>query len=531
MSENRVRQLPSWVKPLLWIVLAGALVVAAVPALLYPLTRDQGAASYTADVMMHGGAPFRDAWQPKGPGIQLLYALAFTLFGRSEFAVRLFDVLWALVSAAVIYGLAWEGFRDRAIAAGSAWVYAFSYYLMVHYHAMATAEAMMMPFLVASAYGTVRAVRRRSIPALVLAGLGGSLVFWFKPTTGVVIVALLLWAAWRVWRDRWAAREKLRGLAAVALGAALGIIPVVIFLYGNGLSELLDIWRTYASDVYLEAGGLASGNGPLAKLNVIWGYLRDWQLFAWLGLAGALSAWVWRQRNRAGEGVVVFLVSAVAAALVQGKLFEYHWIPVLAPLAVLSAVTAVGLTREIQEARGKPLGSAANALAVVVILALGLWLATSHLARFRRTAAYLAGQVSYEEYYAQFNMGGDFSPIGARNAAAYLRAHTAPNETALIWGAEPLVNFLAERRAPTRFVWAFVVLGEGPRLEAWRQEFMHDLRQAPPAYLVLVENDRHPLTPEGSIILLEQFPEFKAMLESEYAFEAQVEDYRFYRRK
>ena len=94
-----------------------------------------------------------------------------------------------------------------------------------------------------------------------------------------------------------------------------------------------------------------------------------------------------------------------------------------------------------------------------------------------------------------------------------------------------MVNFLAQRRSPTRYILSYVLIGDGPGLEAWRQELLDDLRQAPPVYIVLVENDAHPLTPLGSIAQMEEIPHLKAMLETEYEFEAQVEDYRFYRRR
>ncbi len=170
--------------------------------------------------------------------------------------------------------------------------------------------------------------------------------------------------------------------------------------------------------------------------------------------------------------------------------------------------------------------------ALVVVIGLLLWTGYDHLARYRRTAAYLSGRMTAEQYDAQFDIGQDFSRMGTQRAAMYLRDHTRPNETAMVWGAEPLVNFLAERRSPTKYVFSYMLAGQGrdPNVEARRLDLLWELQNTPPAYIVLVENDANPLMPYGSRALLEEFAALRELLESEYSFEAQVEDYIFYRR-
>jgi len=584
-GENVTIEWPSSVRVILWTVLFAVLVVAALPTLLYPLTRDQGAYAYIADLMMQGGVPYRDAWDLKPPAVYFVYWLAFSLFGRSEFAVRLFDVLYTLLSAASVYVLTHEVFqaspnrgrdmappnggrdmappnrrrdmvlpeseRDtrRCIATLAAWLYAFCYYLLVHFYSAANPEAFMVPFLVASVYGMVRGLRSRSIFPLFLSGVAGGFAFWFKPTAGVVVLAVLAWTGAEMWREHRNLGKVLRSLAVIVLGGLLGLLPIGLYLYEHGLGELLELWRVYGTGAYLGARGLALGGGPLAMLDVIVRYLRDWQLLVWLSLAGAVGTLARRQHYRAG-GVVVFLLSSVAATLLQGKLFEYHWIPVLAPAAILSAMSLVWLVREICGQHDASLRAALkrwrhiappnrerdddirSIFAVVVIVGLVLWMSYDHLARYRRMVAYLAGHISADQYYAQFDIGTDFSRMGTLHAATYLREHTESGETALIWGAEPLVNFLAQRRSPTKYIFSYMLVSEGssPHLEASRREFLDELHRVEPAYIVLVEGDVTPLTPMGSRAQLGEFLALTSILEAKYRFEIQVEDYLFYRR-
>jgi len=537
---SRMRLGGRWIKLISLVIL----ILAALPTLLYPLTRDQGAYAYIADLMMQGGVPYRDAWDLKPPAVYFVYWLAFALFGRSEFAVRLLDVLYTLLSAASVYLLAREVFQNRRIASLSAWLYAFCYYLLVHFYAAANPESFMVPFLAASVYGMVRGVRSRNNLPLLLSGVASGFAFWFKPTAGVVVLAALAWTGLEMWRERWSTGKVLRGLAVLFLGGLLGLLPIGLYLYGHGLGELLELWHVYGTGAYLGARGLALGDGPLAMLDVIMRYLRDWQLLVWLSLASVCRVLLRRQDNRGspvpplpnrwqgdaslrrGEAVVVFLLSSIAVVLFQGKLFEYHWIPALAPAAILSAVSLIWLRQEWRDTDTRSI------FAVVVIAGLLLWTGYDHLARYRRMVAYLSGRMSVEQYYAQFDIGQDFSRTGSLRAATYLREHTRADETALLWGAEPLVSFLAQRRSPTKYIFSYMLVDQSgdPLLEARRQEFLNEVLGAPPVYIVVVENDVTPLTPLGSRVLLEEFSAFEELLESRYRFEAQVEDYLFYRR-
>jgi hypothetical protein len=170
-------------------------------------------------------------------------------------------------------------------------------------------------------------------------------------------------------------------------------------------------------------------------------------------------------------------------------------------------------------------------LTVAAIVGLLLWLGYDNLARYRRLASYLSGRIGAEQYYAQFDIGRDFSHGETVAAATYLREHTAPEETVLIWGAEPLVNFLAERRSPTKYIFSYMLSdGDGgSRLMSRRRDFLSEIQHSPPAYIALVDNDVNPLTPLGSRVLLEGFPAFQEWLDSEYSLQTRLRDYLLYR--
>jgi 4-amino-4-deoxy-L-arabinose transferase-like glycosyltransferase len=525
-----------------------ALLIAAVaPTLCYPLTRDQGAYAYIADLMMQGGVPYHDAWDLKPPGVYWVYQAAFTLFGRSELAVRLFETLYTLLSAAAVHALAGAALQDRTVAALSAWIYAFAYFLLLHFYSVANPEAFLVPLVTACFLAMVRYARSRSTAWLLAGSIAGGMALWFKPTAGLTFAAAVLWAAAKTCRGENSIARLARTLGTAILGGLLGLAPAVLLLYRNGLTELLHLWTHYGTSAYLSASGLALGQGPLAMLDVIVGYVREWQLPVWLTLTGLAIVVVRGRRQHTnhpaaiqhGTAIVAFWLSAVSAVLLQGKLFEYHWVPTLAPASILSALSLMALARSVRGATGTPDRKPGNGpstpavfFAAIVISGLLLLTAHDHVARYRRLAAYLTGNMSEGQYYAQFDIGSDFSRLEAQRAARYLREHTNPSDTVFIWGAEPLVNFLAQRRSPTRFIFSYMLVGgsQGADLGARRQEFLDELRRGEPAYFVLVERDITPLSPMGSLAQLDQIPALGTLLDTEYTFEIQIEDYLIYRR-
>ncbi|MGH2490763.1 MAG: hypothetical protein ACRDF9_04575, partial [Candidatus Limnocylindria bacterium] len=72
-----------------------------------------------------------------------------------------------------------------------------------------------------------------------------------------------------------------------------------------------------------------------------------------------------------------------------------------------------------------------------------------------------------------------------RGAAAYVAANTRPEDTVLIWGSSTEILALAERRAPTRYVYQYGPLAtRGYATPARVDEFLADLQRARPVLII-----------------------------------------------
>jgi hypothetical protein len=124
------------------------------------------------------------------------------------------------------------------------------------------------------------------------------------------------------------------------------------------------------------------------------------------------------------------------------------------------------------------------------------------------------------------------------DAAAYLRAHTQPDDPIQVWGYESLVYYLADRTASSRFQMTHPLVmrvpgGElTPMQQRWRAEFLDAIATRPPAYVAVVRGDHWWWAPgeQSSEELLDDFPAWKAVIATHYGLERTIGRFLIYRR-
>ena len=87
-----------------------------------------------------------------------------------------------------------------------------------------------------------------------------------------------------------------------------------------------------------------------------------------------------------------------------------------------------------------------------------------------------------------------------------------------MWGTAPLINFLAERPNPSRFVSNFALIAPwGPA--RWRQELIAELSRNPPRYIVVARHDEIPgvtFRLDDSEGCLRKYPELLRFINNRY---------------
>jgi hypothetical protein len=148
----------------------------------------------------------------------------------------------------------------------------------------------------------------------------------------------------------------------------------------------------------------------------------------------------------------------------------------------------------------------------------------------------LSGRFLDRPYPNEFRNRTVFDFTESWDVAEYLRNRTNPDDRIQVWGYEPLVYYLAERRAASRFhiTHPLVMRVPGtaltPMQERWRSEFLQNVAELPPRYVVVVRDDNWWWAPgeQTSEQLLDDFPGWKRFIDERYAVVHTIGRFRIY---
>lgn len=452
-----------------------AAILLSLPLLGFDFWFDQGVFATVADALLHGGIPYRDAWEHRPPGIFWIYETAFLLLARDLWAVRVAEIL-AIGAAAA--GLARFGERHLGSRAAG-WVAALCLPLLYLPFAPNTAqpESFQIPLLVwilalwPRDPGAARAKELCFACGVLIAG-----AILLKPTAAIFVFGML--------SDRLACdldpRRNLKSNLALTTWTLAGMAapPVLVGIYYAALGVLAPFWDAVA----VFPADYARSLGPQSLLH----HLRQsWSGISAILLVPELALLI----VGAGQGALLrpteLIRSGAAAVLawgsvaLQARYFQYHWIPLLPFLAVLMAMafcrrpdsTAAGTrVREWSRKALLGIGVALAALAAAV--------------EFNRSGYLLTywGEVSTIERRVPLPVA---TPWGeSRTVAHRIQELSGPDDTLFVWGDAPLLYFLSDRRMAGPYPHLMTIIPEWRGPERVHQVIAHMAERPPKLFLV-----------------------------------------------
>lgn len=502
-----------------WIGFALAVVVTLLlPSLLYPFGRDQAVFAYVGSVMARGGLPYRDAWDLKPPGIYLAYGLLASLSPNHGAGLmhllRVVDLVVVGGVGVLVAALARRCGTPEAGIAAAGW-YA-CLYVQGGYWGLAQAEGWANLWILGGIGLCLANSDRPGGRRLFAVGFLGGIGAVFKFTT----VLPLLPFVWLAVRQQ-PPRERLRGAATSTVGMALPLVGAAVWLAAAGiLNAYVEIQRGFVAP-YTQL----SASTPLQHLEHVGRYTGRWLASIWLPGALALYA-CWGGRKAAPpRPLLAMLGGGLLAVWMQDKYFGYHWQTVLPAVALLAAFGSVHVCRRLNFSASRTQG--------VCLLLIALWAGGSQGSYYRDATRVALGSLSYPEWLQRFGRPavGDNSFLADTWAADYVRQHTAHGDGVLVWGFEPSVYLLSDRRPPTRFFFNVPVTSPFVPV-SWRLEFLRDVQAHPPELILTVRNDAVPWASgrtDDSERQLRAWAELNQWFTHNYELEQQVEDFTVYR--
>ncbi len=481
------------------------------PMIFFPLTRDSGIFAYVGGTILDGGLPYRDVFDQKGPGIHYVYALAMAVFGRSDWGVRFFFYLLALGGAQAAASVG-RRIAGSAVALPSAICFALAVMEGDKHCPWKTAQAEDVLAVLTLAVVALLSTRDglRSTGRVFLAGAMLGLSCWFKPTA--LVPALLIGAAALYRRAREADTSPVAAVFRLSAVATAGfLVPAVAFA---SYFIYVGIWDDFWSNVVTyNLSGYAGADTGRDLTNAFAFVDVRWRGLLLLAFAGVVIV-----RTRSATPVVLLWAALVGnwlAVVGQGKYFIYHWTPMIGCVAVLAGCGVSGLYGVLRDRWTNWIAGAIGLAGLVVVPLAAAPADPAYVVRewWLNVARLAAKKTTVDEFRSNVWTGSAKHKV-SDEVARYLADHVGDGEFVLIWGHETVVNFESGTRSPTRFAFDAVLSVEGPLRESYRREFLEDLAQRPPAYVVVVTDDLTPFEPKNSDDQLKDFPELEGFIDS-----------------
>lgn len=507
----------------------------------YRYGRDQGIYAVVADAMKQGGAPYKDAWDFKPPGIFFIYWLARTLFGVTEHGIRIVEAaaLVSMCGAFAILSKRWVGSWQAGIFGAAC---AIGIHGQLEFWHTAQPESfggvLIAWALVCATYRPDPAdthADRRQLLAWIGCGALYTAAALCKPPLGggfVISGAFVL-------REQFLARDgeplasRLRALVrpfAAFVGGAVAVLSLCLAYFAakgalHDLYQTLFVFTPHYTKLSFEKKWLNA-----YVYFTIQHFLVEYSSYICVGVLTFLVLPKMADREREGllhlTGVLALQLFGVA---LQAKFFPYHYGAAL-PLGGL--VAGWGAWKLWKRLSKTTVG--------VVVFGVALYFTSQGRGATRdledtywdrcqkRMAAWLdpsLRRATEDHLYsvADVNSGAN------RDVAAWLVEHTKPEDRVYIWGFEPEIYDLSRRRPASRYIYNV------PQRATWsketRDDLMRDLDAVPPTVIVVERRDVFPSVTGNALDSndsMRDFPKFWTYLRDRYEQETRIEDFDIY---
>jgi hypothetical protein len=476
------------------LVLIFAVVLLCLPLLTWPLGADQGEFATIGRAILSGRFPYVDAWNPKPPAIFYIYSLAIQSLGDTVAAVRSLDLWTFPLIALALFRMA-QRFSTPRMALMTIACYALMYFSQDFWTLTQNDGLAILPMVLA----VLCLFEGRALPAqsrkrwffAVLCGAFCALTLWFKYSFLPFILALAFAQLINAWRNT--SPQRFSALLKDTLAFSVG--GLVIGLGGMGYLAANGVFEAWLESALVTTSYTQMGYADIFT-SVLWqDSLAHWWPYSLIVLAWALIV---PKKGASGEAwwvIGLWLLGALGALLIQAKGYNYHYLPLLPPLALMAAASLEAIRQRLPVllSRVMPYGL----IAFVLVFLLGHFVIPA--------MPYLTGQQSQLDYYAGFN-AGHFRAQDSLAVAEYLKQRTAAQDTLFVWAFRAELYYLADLRPATRFIFQFPLVGEWYPPD-WRTENVDTLWAALPPYVVVAQGDYLPWVTgrdEDSKTLMEQ---------------------------
>ena len=456
------------------------------------MTTDSGIFAYCGRIIHEGGLMYRDCWDNKPPGVYYLNSIAILLSGPNPYSIWLFQAVW-LTIAIQAYFLILRKIWGVGLAALAAFMLIFWVLFPDIFAGGNFTETYAILPVVLSIGAFWAYLRTNRLVWVAVLGLLVAAGFLLKPTYISIGLAAVVVICYLDLRER-----KTKALIwKMILFSLSAILPLVLVaLYWIYQHDFYELWfAVFTHNIgYVESGFSLRSlygtvrmfliNQPMATLSAL--VLMSYSIFIYRHGRDLLQqrkpgeeiisisiqkmekhqALVWWQ---AGLGLALILDMIFLAA--SGKNFG-HYLQVMLPTMIASVLYL--LDRLIRSAHEKTQDRSLLVIAWSGVLIISL-------AGLLEIGVKEAPSMNELKIFWQSTDPARYEP---NELEQYIIDHSQPSEPVLVWGGHPSMNFLTNRRSPTRYIFLQHLFTPTPSGQNGFDEFLQELKTDPPALIV-----------------------------------------------
>lgn len=456
-----------------------------------------------AQDITNGGVPFKTMWDTKGPLLFFIFVPVILLFDENIAALRVFTTAYLLLSMFFLYLLArrlFEGFT----ALIPPLIYGLFFTTPGLGGYASNGELFMMLPVILALLCYVDYEKKGGLGLLFLSGLFSSAAFFTKGTAVFTAFVVPLYITWNnLKRGMVGIKPFVKEAVCYSLGVLSIVLALTLYFFVNG--AVYDFYHTY-----FVINGIYVGVVPFrAALLYLYKFIYD--SFVWSRefttlLAAVSSLFIviqlFRGKFKSEEKKTLCFILALAVLSLVGvlwgrRMFPHYYLQMgLAySLLIALAVSKIEIKR-------------------IYIQALIIVLAAAFLIRYpiQNTVRYIKNEDK-----------NWFEADTSYAVADYIKSNTSDEDTILVIGGQPVIQFLADRRSPIKDFWWPNHHGELFDILDLKNSVPAALGKNKPEYIIFYEG-KH----EGQITHIDYMDKF---IKDNYNLEKKIDGYDIYKVK
>jgi hypothetical protein len=441
------------------------------PFLDVPLERDEGAYAYMAQLILEGIPPYTEAYSLYFPGIFIIYALGFLVFGQTIFAIHFSLLIANLITIVFIFliGKKLYNFGTGVISAATLGLLGLNPYaqgLFSH------GEPFTMLFICSGVYFLLLGVGSKKKILFICSGIFFGLGLLVKQNVLIFAGFPVAYLCWVLFKNFKQSNNFCYGaLLFFIFGYFIPLSILSIFFLITGSWDQVLFWTFIMPSEMTPPISISRLIHQFKILPIP--IIKVSPLFFGLAAIGFLSPLFDKKSRSPTTFIIVFWIFSFFTMCVAFYLRSHYFLYLFPATALLVGIGFNSIYFLIKKLHLIKLNN-------FIIISIVLLFFTFSILDQRKFLFQTTPEALSRDVY-----GGNPFPESLV-IADYIKEHSSPDDKIAILGSEPQIFFYADRISATKHIFTYYLMGNHQHAISMQKEAMNDIELSKPPILINV---------------------------------------------